>query len=206
MVKRLLLYLLPYAAVIAGLYIFHNAWITLLGYHAAIVLALVLARHNPLEGKNRFTHTNGLFPLTLAACLLAGPATVWLWPWLSTADLPAQLSTWGLTARVWPWFVAYLCLVNPFMEEAYWRSWLDQPDRPGLEPAAWFAGYHLLVLAPVLRAGWLIPVFLVMSLTGWIWQKLYRRDGFWPVALCHLAGDVSILLAVSFYLLKGWIS
>jgi hypothetical protein len=196
--------LLPYAAVAAGLYLFHSAWVAMLAYHIGIVLALVLARHNPLEAKSRFTLTNGLFPLTLAACLLAGPVVAWLWPWLSAADLAARLSAWGLTARAWPWFVAYFCLANPFLEEAYWRSWLDQADRPGLEPAAWFAGYHLIVLAPILRAGWLVTAFLIMTLTGWVWSRLSRRDGFRPVALCHLAADASIMLAAGFCLLQGW--
>ena len=42
--KKWLAPILPYLAVCAGLYLFKNAWFALIGFHVAILFALVVMR------------------------------------------------------------------------------------------------------------------------------------------------------------------
>ena len=44
--KKWLLPILPYIAVVAGLYLFKNAWVALLGFHASILIMLAIVRPN----------------------------------------------------------------------------------------------------------------------------------------------------------------
>lgn len=197
--------LLPYAAVSAGLYLLHSAWAAMLGYQAGILLFLLIIRPPHFESNpGREGPPRKLVAALLSACLLSGPLAVLLWPIaerLPAGGLAAWLTGLGVTARAWPAFVAYMCLTTPWLEERYWRSWLGRSGRPVFETPAWFAGYHLLVLMPILGPAWLGLVFASLASAGWGWQRLMRfRDGFHWAVFCHSVADLSVMLAASWLL------
>jgi hypothetical protein len=121
-----------------------------------------------------------------------------LWPRIFvTPSLNATLADWGLTFASWPWFIVYGGLVNPWLEEIYWRGGLGSAARFPVLNDAVFSGFHLLILAPFISIVWLVVAFIILASTGWLWRQVANRCGsLLPSALCHLAADVSILLVI----------
>jgi hypothetical protein len=121
-----------------------------------------------------------------------------LWPFLHVSPrLPQTLLEWGLNSGSWPWFIAYSALVNPWLEELYWRGWQGSASRHLVTTDFFFAGFHLVILAPFLSIYWLAFAFIILVSTGWLWRRVTTRyDSLLVSGLSHLAADVSILLVI----------
>ncbi|RJP51442.1 MAG: hypothetical protein C4583_08550 [Anaerolineaceae bacterium] len=190
--------LMPYLTVGVGLYVVNNAWVAVLGYHAGIILLVTLAGAWPRLGEfrpNAPLWKTILFGLT---GLSAGAALYFLWPFIHvSSELTTALLRWGLNPRSWPLFIAYGALVNPWLEEAFWRGWLGSANRHPVLHDAVFAGFHLVVLAPFFPLLWLIVAFLVLAFSGWLWRQVIRTEkSMLASTLFHMAADVSILLVI----------
>jgi uncharacterized protein len=188
---------MPYLTVGPGLHVFHNAWVAILAYHAGIVLILWIAR---FKNSASFRITLPIWKLLAFAAVgcIAGLSMSSLWPYVFTsANLAGTLERWGLTSASWPWFIAYSALVNPWLEELYWRGWLGSGTRFPVPNDAAFAGFHLVILAPFISLAWLIVVFITLTIAGWLWRRVTSRtNSLLPSAVCHLVADVSILIAI----------
>jgi hypothetical protein len=194
--------LLPYAAVPVGLYLLRSAWAAALAYELGMLAFVLAAPRRPCRPAPELRPAPRWMPgVLLAFSLLAGPAAVGLWPLAgrgAPGGLAATLAGWGVKQAVWPWLAAFLCLSTPWLEERHWRLWLGRSCRPAIETSAWFAGYHLLVLAPILRPAWLLLAFGSLALAAWCWHSLLRfRNGFGWAVFCHAVADASILAAAS---------
>jgi hypothetical protein len=200
---RLAGWVMPYLTVGMGLYVYHNAWVAILAYHAGILLFLIPTggfelAWNFLPGLNH-PATNIRDSILFGALgLFAGVTLALLWPFLHVSPrLPQTLLEWGLTPRVWPWFIVYFALANPWLEELYWRSWHGSPSRYPVLADFFFAGFHLVILAAFISVYWLAFAFLILSTTAWVWRRItVRYDSLLASSLFHLAADVSILLVV----------
>jgi len=93
---------LAYLAVGIGLFRFHSAWGALLGFHAAILVSLLIARPSlpfTLLLKSRSLHWIMLSVLLGAS---GGVALYLSWPRLGLAsDLSRQAASLGLDASTW---------------------------------------------------------------------------------------------------------
>ena len=134
----------------------------------------------------------------LLAGILSGVALYLLWPLLGTPrDLGASLAGLGLNPLSWLPFILYFSLVNPWLEELYWRGWLGSLSPSLLARDIWFGGYHVLVLAPYVAWQWLALPLLSLSAAGWFWRQIARRkDSLLAGVLFHLAADAAILVAI----------
>jgi hypothetical protein len=168
---------MPYITVWLGLYIIGNAWAAILGYHAGIILLVSLAgAWPPLCGFRTATPPWQVLLFGLAGCA-AGVMLYFLWPFIHVSPrLTDALLNWGLTPRAWPIFIAYSALVNPWLEEIYWRGWLGNAARTPMIHDAFFAGFHLVVLAPFFPFAWLVAAFLVLAVSGWMWRQVTRAE------------------------------
>lgn len=189
--------LMPYLMVGLGLYLFHSAWIAILAYHAGILLLLWIAK---FKISSPFRITIPFWKLLTFALMgaSAGIAMVFLWPYVFVSPVLTQtVEQWGLTRIAWPFFIGYSALVNPWLEELYWRGWLGSATRSPVPNDAFFAGFHLIILAPFVSSVWLVVVFITLATASWLWRQVtHRAMSFLPSALCHLVADVSILLAI----------
>ena len=190
--------LLPYLAVAIGVFWIRNALAALLGFHAAIVLSLLLARSSvPL--KILFQSKNIRWVLLSALlCGSSGILLYFLWSYFGmTEDLPGQIEAFGLTSSTWPIFLIYFVLVNPLIEEYFWRGYLGSPRR-GLYPSDFlYAGFHGLVLMNKVQTGVILYGLGALVLAGWFWRQLARADGgLLAPMLGHMAADFTILMAV----------
>jgi membrane protease YdiL (CAAX protease family) len=186
--------LIPYAAVIIGEYAFRQIWIAALLYHLGIILVLCIERPPPGVLVTGWNRSWGLFAIML--CIAAGPLVYFLWPCLHhpAFELGPWLAANGISTASWWLFVLYSCTINPALEEFFWRGYLGDPAR-GLRPVdMFFAGYHVIALAPMLRWPWLIVVFLSLTSAACFWRWMRNRyDGLAIPILSHALADASIL-------------
>lgn len=196
--------ILPYLAVWAGLFLFKNAWLTLLGFHAAILLVLIIARPDIPIGillKNR----NPKWILAnIILCGCSGIGIYYLRPIAGVSeDLHMQLSWIGLNESTWPLFIGYFSLVNPLIEEYFWRAYLGSTAQGFYIGDLAYAGYHLLILAGKANLFALLFALACLTFIGWFWRQTVRKsEGLLAAVLGHMAGDFSILLAVYFMAIK----
>lgn len=187
-----------YLAVGLGLFVFHSAWGALLGFHAAIIAVLSIARPN-LQPGILFKHSKIKWTaLSLLLTGTSGIALFLLWDGFHVADdLPAQLQALGLRASTWPAFIAYFAAVNPFAEEYFWRGYLGDPTKGLHGSDLAYAGFHALVLIGKVPVGTMVFALAILTLAGWFWRQVAREDGglLAPV-LGHMGADLTILLAV----------
>jgi len=198
--KKWLAPILPYLAVWAGLFLFQSAWFSLLGFHAAILLTLAIARPN-IPISILFQSKNPKW--ILASALLGGLSGVglyFLWDMFGIAsDLPAQLQSIGLTPASWIVFIAYFTIANPFIEEYFWRAHLGSEVK-GLHLGDFvFAGYHAIILLDKVRLPAIAFALTCLILIGWFWRQTRREDeGLLAAALGHMTADFMILACVMF--------
>ena len=190
--------ILPYLTVGVGLLWIHNAFLALLSFHVAIVLSLLLARsHIPIRILFKSKNIRWVV-LNILLCASSGISLYFLWSYFGVVnDLPGQVEALGLTGLTWPLFITYFVLVNPLIEEYFWRGYLGSPTR-GLYPSDFlYAGFHGLVLMNKVQPGLILYSLGVLVLAGWFWRQLARADGglLAPV-LGHMAADFTILMAV----------
>jgi hypothetical protein len=190
--------LLPYLAVAIGLFWIQNAFWALIGFHIAIILSLLLAR-SPIPIKILFKSKNIRWVvLNILLCGSSGISLYFLWSSFGVVDnLYGQMEALGLTSSNWPVFIAYFALVNPFVEEYFWRGYLGSPTRGLYTSDFLYAGFHALVLMNKVQTGAILYSLTILVLAGWFWRQLARADeGLLAPVLGHMTADFTILMAV----------
>ena len=189
---------LAYLAVGIGLFVFQSAWDALLGFHVAILVSLLIAKPN-ISIKVLLKNQN--FKWIFLSALLCGSSGVILYLfWDSfgpTNNLPEQIRALGLNESTWSWFIAYFAMVNPFVEEYFWRGYLGNNTKSLHSSDFLYAGFHGLILINKVQAGSIVFGLCMLIFAGWFWRQVYREDGslLAPV-LGHMAADLTILLTV----------
>ena len=190
--------ILPYLAVGLGLFWFQNASMALLGFHLTIVISLLLAR-SPIPVKLLFrSHDMRWIILSVLLCGSSGISLYFFKSYFGIAnDLPARLEALGLTGSTWPGFMAYFVLVNPFVEEYFWRGFLGNPTHSVYVSDFLYAGFHALILVGKVQTISILGSLITLILAGWFWRQIAREDqGLLAPVLGHMAADFTILLAV----------
>lgn len=103
----------------------------------------------------------------------------------------------GLHGQSWLLFVIYHSLVNPWIEEAFWRGRLGSDDRLPILNDFLFAGYHALVLVLFMDWIWIALAVFLLTVAGWLWRQLRTRNkGLLVPIVSHLSADASIMFVV----------
>jgi len=197
--KKWLTPILPYLAVWAGIFLFKNAWFALIGFHGAILLALVFMHPNiPINILFKSKHSQWIL-MNVLICSASGIGLYFLWSLFGIVpDLSAQLGSMGLNSSVsWFVFIAYFSLVNPFVEEYFWRAVLGNNSKNFYTGDVVYASYHALVLWGKMNSLLILFAVLTLSSAGWFWRQSSREDeGLLASVLGHMIADFSILMVV----------
>lgn len=190
--------ILPYFAVWAGFFVFSNAWATLIGFHLAILLVVIWLRPG-LGIETLFKTTQPAWILlSVSICLAGGIGLYFLWDMFAVAtNLHEQLLRLDLNPSTWAGFIAYFSLVNPFVEEYFWRGVLGNSTRGLHIGDLIYAGYHVMVVWDKIPAYSILIMLASLVFAGWFWRQIHRRDGglLAPV-LGHMVADFAILMTV----------
>ena len=189
--------ILPYLAVFFGMMILRSAWGALIGFHLTL-LPLLITRRQIISPRFLSPVSMKLLLPVAATGLSAGLGLWLLWPSVGIpADFPARLAALGLSGLIWPFFIAYFTLVNPWLEEAYWRDVLASSSAYPALVDFLFAGYHLIILGLFVSPAWMLFAFVILTAAGWSWRQVSRYTGsLLPAALSHLLADFSILMVL----------
>ena len=187
-----------YVAVGVGIFQFQSAWGALIGFHAAIIASLLIARPNiPL--KILFSNNNFKWiPLSILLGSSSGLILNFLWNYFGVAvDLPARVGSLGLNGSSWMLFIAYFTLVNPWIEEYFWRGYLGSSTTSLYVSDFLYSGFHGLVLINKVQTASIFFALAALVLAGWLWRQIARQDkGLLAPVLGHMAADLAILLVV----------
>lgn len=190
--------LLAYLAVAVGLFQFQSAWGALVGFHLAILLSLLIAGPGiPLKILLKSNNVRWIL-ICIPLCASSGITLFFLWESFGFAsDLPTQVESLGLNSGNWIPFIAYFALVNPLIEEYFWRGYLGSNTVNFTVSDFLYSGFHGLILMNKVQTGMVIFGLAVLVLAGWFWRQIARKDrGLLASVLGHTAADLSILLAV----------
>jgi membrane protease YdiL (CAAX protease family) len=185
-------------AVAIGVFWIENALAALLGFHFAILLSLLIARSRvPVTILFKSSDIRWVI-LNLLLCGSSGISLYLFWPYFDViGDLSAHIGSFGLTQSTWPVFITYFVLVNPLIEEYFWRGYLGSPTRQ-LHPSDFlYSGFHGLILLGKMQTIAISYSLIVLVLAGWFWRQISRIDGglLAPV-LGHMAADFTILMTI----------
>ncbi len=193
---KLISIVVPYVAVLLGLYVLKNAWIAIGLYHFGITVFLIAGDRNSLLKRV----CTGWNPLIAAASVVMSvmifPIVFFFWGHMQLESTPlmSALANFGLHGTSWFFFMIYFSAVQPFLEELYWRGYLEC----GYKYFSWtdlaFAGYHILVLAWFIKLPWLVIAFIVLTVAAYIWRYIASKlEGLAVPLLSHIVADVSII-------------
>lgn len=194
--------LIPYAAVLIGMYGLGSALVAIMAYHAGMVGAMLLcSRRETVEPPLK---VHPLFYTAIPVYASGGLILFLAWPYvIPQQPTYCKLSAYGINYHIWPLFAVYFCLVNATVEELFWR-WYHRDDSPGLIMNDFlFGGYHMLVIAAFTSVIWTIPVLAVTVFAGWLWRLLRRYSaGMGLPIFTHIVADLGIIVAVHYRLFR----
>ena len=154
------------------------------------------------ERSNRSDNRRLLILLNASIGLCTGVLLYLLWPILGVSQHFGD-RLWSLGLTSWLAFGIYYCLLNPVVEELFWRRYLDTPSPYPTRNDALFAGYHMLVLALFMAWQWLPVVFALLALAAWIWRlTASHRNGTRLIIASHFFADVGIVVVGYLYAVR----
>ncbi len=185
------------------MYLLRNALAAILLYHAGI-LVIVAATGRWSLVKELIAGWHALAALGLSLFGLLGGATIYVLSPLMGLDyarMTAVLAELGLVDVTWFAFIGYYCLVNPWLEELFWRGFLVRRERRPVPVDLLFAGYHALVVIWFVDWPWVMIAFFSLTTAAWLWRRTAHSTGglLLPV-ISHFAADVGIIIAAQLLL------
>ncbi len=190
--------IIPYFTVGIGLLLFNNAWIAIISYHFGMIAIILLSREH-IPFRTLLLSTNYKIPLLTAVLGATGGILLYiLWPLLSIPpDINIYLQNIGLTPRAWPIFLAYFILVNPWIEEYFWRGYLGSNSKFITFNDIFFSGYHVIVMAGKVEIIWLLAVFFALLFGAWFWRQTNRiSHGLLSSLVSHFSADITVIITI----------
>jgi membrane protease YdiL (CAAX protease family) len=179
----------------------HGLWAATLAYHAVIALGVMAVAPARL-GARPLGWRLGVAALGVAAAVAAAAFAVR--PMWDFTPAFARWREWGLAFPHAIGWLAYYALVNPWVEELYWRGTLCSPAvgahigrRAALVLASGgFVGHHAVVLVATWGPGPGVALCMPVLAAGIAFTLLRVRTAglWWPLAT-HMGADVGLACA-----------
>lgn len=123
-------------------------------------------------------------------------------------DLQHVLIQWSFSGDLVVWLILVLLLINPFLEEIYWRGYLANKlegkwSKPNilLLTSFFYTLYHLLSVIPLFKWPYnfaiVIPVFVAGLIWGWM---RYKSKSLLGSIASHILADAGIMAVYLIFL------
>jgi membrane protease YdiL (CAAX protease family) len=189
--------LLSIAAIAAGLFLLHNGWAAILGYHAVLLAGLAWRSSLPPQLRTAFQGrlgTTALFLVLLSAAFAFG-----FYRFLAEFDphgthVARGMARAGLSLATVAPLGLYTCAVNPVLEELYWRGTWPAPR--GWPMDVLYAAIHIPIVCYFAKAAPPAAALYVTGLVfaGALWRWGARRTGGLAApVIAHALGDLAVL-------------
>lgn len=189
----------PYIAVFLGLYVFKNAFLSILLYHAGVLTSIYLNRKE-LNIKDVFNFNSKRLTLIISLiCGLSGLSILLIWDFIKLPgiNLSNTMSEIGLTGNTKIIFLIYFSTIHPFVEELFWRFLLKTKAKYISLDDILFALYHVMVLVLFLKLQYIIICFIALIAVARLWRFLqHNLSENMAVILSHAVADFSIMFFV----------
>jgi len=184
--------LAPYLAVTIFWWGFQNAWLSILVYHAQILLWSNNHAKLLLKGFDKQGFVSFALP-----CLATGFIAYFLLPFMyPEAALGLWLSNYKLEGIALLLMIPYFGVIHPPLEQMHWA---ELREKHGLLAHVCFAGYHVIVLFSLLNAICLALAVTVLLTVSMLWAWMHKRyQGLAIPALTHIFADAGIIVAAFF--------
>jgi hypothetical protein len=198
--------LLPYLAVLVGVFGFRSVWIALGIYYcgAVILISQRLGRHSLGLIRSGWSWKWAIVSIGLAMAIVVGAGVLWDQVQRADVSLGELFTRYGLGGNSGIVFCAIAVLFNPALEELFWRGCFESnPHRPA-SGDIFFAGYHVLVLWMVARWSWVILFFAGLFLFAWLMRYLKNTlRGLGIVCFFHTMADLAIIVSILLMVNRG---
>ncbi|MBN2442932.1 MAG: CPBP family intramembrane metalloprotease [Spirochaetales bacterium] len=189
---------IPYIAVLSGLMLLSNAWLTILLYHCGMVIVLYMYRSH-LRFSFKISHF-GWFGAMIMMGTATGVSIFFFWEFAALQEdiLKTLMKQFHLQGFSFYAFLVYFILINPLLEELFWRILLN-PRKHTFIIDIFFGLYHSLILIYIIHWYFIIPAILCLVFAGMIWRYIHNtyKDDL-TIIISHILADVSIVCAVYF--------
>ncbi|MFB0843335.1 CPBP family intramembrane glutamic endopeptidase [Paenibacillus oleatilyticus] len=128
---------------------------------------------------------------------------------LDIPRLKGLLQAWHFSGEHTIWLVLVLLVLNPLLEETYWRGYVlrkltDGRIRPAMAvflTSLFYSLYHVLSIVPIFERPWNIGLVLPVFAAGlfWGWMRL-RHASLTGSVLSHSFADAGIMCIYFLYL------
>jgi uncharacterized protein len=206
--KRLLLFLGPTFMIFIGLQVLESVVAAFLLFYSWLLAVPWLAGG---VSRERFKTTSKAVLLGLSSGLLFLLSIYgglnWLHIYLLDIDqLRVLLFEWGFSARGEGWLVLILLVVNPILEEVYWRGFIYEKLRMEstakyaiLMTSAFYTLYHLLSVIPIFSGIFGIVAAVPVFIAGIFWGCIREKTGSITAAIIgHVLSDAGIIFVYWF--------
>jgi len=195
----------PTLVVAVAMLSIRHGWLAMFAFHGVMLGALIVHRRR-LDWRMLYRRPSGFsLMIHLAAAAVTIPLfSVAVFAYANSHGgyaelLDAQLSRYHVPAASRLWFAVQLCVLNPLLEELFWRG-LFFSDR--MRPAATdvcYAAFHYFALLPFMPALQAAIGTLALVGFGYALRQLARQQNGSLVLplLWHALGDCAIVAAIA---------
>jgi len=183
----------------------HHGWLAMLGFHACMIVALIAHRRR-LDWR-RMLHPPR--PATLVINVVAAMLVMAIFSWALFAYanrhgdygsiLDRGLSAFAVPGNTRLLFAIELCLLNPLLEELFWRGlFFSDRKRPAATDVC-YAAFHFFALVPFMPVIQAVVGTVGLVGVGYSLRQMARhndRSLLIPL-LWHALGDIAIVVAIA---------
>lgn len=206
--KKLLLLLGPAFMIFIGLQVLESVIIAFLLFYSWLLAVPMLAGGVHLDRFKTTSRTVLLgFGSGLFFFLFIYGGLYWLHIYLIDIDqLRVLLLEWGFSPRVEIWLLLILLVVNPILEEVYWRGFIyEKLRRAGtarfaiLMTSVFYTLYHLLSVIPIFNGFYGMVAVIPVFIAGLVWGYIRERTGSITATIIgHVLSDMGIIFVYWF--------